>query len=102
MSLFGQSAFRILPYLQNPAQDAITVIWFSEEKNPGVLTYGKMDTDGLLFTSRRSGLTNGLHNQFPGFAESPVYPGGVFAAGCGEEGLTAAAALDLNGDLADH
>jgi len=42
---FGQSAFRVLPYLQNPAPDAITVIWFSGEQTPGVLTFGKQDSE---------------------------------------------------------
>lgn len=33
----GTSAFRVLPYLQNPAQDAITVRWLSETAEPGTL-----------------------------------------------------------------
>jgi len=32
--------FRVLPYLQNPATNAITVIWFSETNAAGQLAYG--------------------------------------------------------------
>lgn len=31
-------AFRVLPYVQNPAKDAMTVRWLSETGEPGVLT----------------------------------------------------------------
>ena len=31
-------SFRVLPYVQNPAQDAMTVRWLSDENEPGVLT----------------------------------------------------------------
>jgi 3',5'-cyclic AMP phosphodiesterase CpdA len=30
--------FRVLPYLQNPAEDGMTVVWFSEHETPGNLT----------------------------------------------------------------
>ena len=30
--------FRVLPYLQNPAADGMTVVWFSERETPGSLT----------------------------------------------------------------
>ena len=39
--------FRVRPYLQNPAPDAMTVRWFSETGDPGRLT-----CDGRTFTSR--------------------------------------------------
>ncbi len=32
------SDFRILPYLQNPAADAMTLLWFSESATPGQLS----------------------------------------------------------------
>ena len=41
------AAFRIRPYLQNPAPDAMTVRWFSQSGNPGTLT-----CDGRSFRSR--------------------------------------------------
>lgn len=30
--------FRVLPYLQNPIMDAITVIWFTDSDTPGIVT----------------------------------------------------------------
>ena len=38
--------FRVRPYLQNPAPDAMTVRWLSEAAAPGTLT-----CDGRTFTS---------------------------------------------------
>jgi hypothetical protein len=40
------SAFRVRPYLQNPAPDAMTIRWFSETADPGTVT-----CDGRSFTS---------------------------------------------------
>lgn len=40
------SQFRIRPYLQNPAPDAMTIRWFSETADPGTVT-----CDGRSFTS---------------------------------------------------
>lgn len=37
-SLGNADEFRVLPYLQNPASDAITVRWLSEANEPGVVT----------------------------------------------------------------
>ena len=34
----ADAQFRVLPYLQNPASDAITVVWLSEQDTPGTLT----------------------------------------------------------------
>ncbi|HOM58167.1 MAG TPA: hypothetical protein PLG27_10480, partial [Candidatus Latescibacteria bacterium] len=31
--------FRVLPYLQNPATDAITVMWFSETSTTGQVAF---------------------------------------------------------------
>jgi|GEM_PF-275322 len=47
--------FHVTPYLQNPAKDAMTLIWFSDENLPGQLTVwksadGKPD-NGVLFES---------------------------------------------------
>ena len=38
--------FRVRPYLQNPAPDAMTIRWFSEAADPGTVT-----CDGRTFTS---------------------------------------------------
>ena len=37
--LSAQDHFRVYPYVQNPAPDAITIIWFSEENSPGQLSF---------------------------------------------------------------
>ena len=36
--IVAREAFRVLPYVQNPARDAMTVIWFSEANEAGTLT----------------------------------------------------------------
>jgi 3',5'-cyclic AMP phosphodiesterase CpdA len=43
----GES-FRVLPYVQNPAQDAMTVRWLSDGGEPGVLTIETPDGPRLL------------------------------------------------------
>jgi len=43
--LSAQDNFRVLPYLQNPGPNAITILWFSEEDSPGLLSYWKQDTE---------------------------------------------------------
>ena len=37
--LFAQDDFRVFPYLQHPAKDAMTIVWFSEEPSPGECAY---------------------------------------------------------------
>ncbi|HBE40171.1 MAG TPA: hypothetical protein DDW27_03040, partial [Bacteroidales bacterium] len=37
--LTAQDNFRVFPYLQNPAPAAITILWFSEENSPGLLSW---------------------------------------------------------------
>ncbi|MBN2273545.1 MAG: metallophosphoesterase [Bacteroidales bacterium] len=43
--LTAQDCFRVFPYVQNPAVDAISIIWFSEENSGGLLSYWKQGTD---------------------------------------------------------
>ena len=31
----GEGDFRVLPYIQNPAPDGVTVLWFTSDQNPG-------------------------------------------------------------------
>lgn len=38
---FSDDDFRVLPYLQNPAKDAITIKWFSEKCVPGVVNVSR-------------------------------------------------------------
>ena len=42
--LSAQDSFRVFPYLQNPASDAMTIIWFSEENIQGQLLYQRKGT----------------------------------------------------------
>src|SRR5688572_17486687 len=34
-------AFRVLPYLQKPAQDQMTIVWFTETDEPGTLVLSR-------------------------------------------------------------
>ena len=36
----SRSAFRIRPYLQHPAPDAMTIRWFSDSQDPGTVVLG--------------------------------------------------------------
>ena len=54
--------FRVLPYLQNPAPDAITILWFSADSTPGRLLYREEDDPEEVVTTR------------PVRAEALVYP----------------------------
>ncbi len=60
--LTGQDNFRVFPYLQNPGPNAITIIWFSEESSPGLLSYWKQDSE-IKFNI----------NSNPEFAEALTY-----------------------------
>ena len=44
----AQNNFRIFPYLQNPATDAITIFWFSDLDSPGLLTYWKQGSENKI------------------------------------------------------
>jgi 3',5'-cyclic AMP phosphodiesterase CpdA len=41
----AQDSFRVFPYLQNPGPNAITILWFSEENSPGLLSYWRQDSE---------------------------------------------------------
>lgn len=49
--LTAQDDFRVSPYLQNPAPDAITIIWFSEENSSGLLSYWKQGSETKINAS---------------------------------------------------
>lgn len=53
---FGECGFRVRPYLQNPARDAMTLIWLSNTDQAGTLTVweslGADAQDGAVFESR--------------------------------------------------
>ncbi|WP_159651118.1 purple acid phosphatase family protein [Vibrio atypicus] len=40
----NSQAFRVQPYLQNPANDAMTIMWLSNDNEPGELTVWKNNT----------------------------------------------------------
>jgi len=41
---WAQENFRVCPYLQNPAPDGMTVIWFTSTGEPGQLSFGKQNS----------------------------------------------------------
>lgn len=45
-SVAPATEFRVQPYLQAPAPDAVTVIWFSTDGEPGILTWIAADGSG--------------------------------------------------------
>lgn len=51
----GPYGFHVTPYLQNPAKDAMTLIWFSKENRAGQLTVWKNEDagpgEGVVFES---------------------------------------------------
>lgn len=62
--------FRVLPYLQNPACDAVTVRWLSESDQPGTLTV-ETESGAVCYESqpvRAAGL------EYSRFAEEPGGP----------------------------
>ena len=62
--------FRVLPYMQNPASDAMTVRWLSESDAPGTLTVDTQDGP-QLYTSAPT-LAEAL--SYSRFAEEPGGP----------------------------
>jgi 3',5'-cyclic AMP phosphodiesterase CpdA len=50
-ALMAQADFRVLPYLQNPAPNAISIVWFSNANLPGLLTYAKSNESETTRTS---------------------------------------------------
>jgi len=49
-AMLAQDDFRVWPYLQHPAPDAMSILWFSESGLPGLLTYaerGAADSRGV-------------------------------------------------------
>jgi 3',5'-cyclic AMP phosphodiesterase CpdA len=50
-TLLAQTDFRVFPYLQNPTQDTIVIIWFSEANIPGLITYAKNNEPAITVAS---------------------------------------------------
>lgn len=75
-----ESGFRVLPYLQNPAPDAMTLVWFSEDNNPGQLFYKKQNSTSTDTVNSLPVLAKSLSystweedTYFSGTAPSPPY-----------------------------
>ena len=43
--LEAQDGFRVFPYLQHPAPEAMTILWFSEEQSPGQLLWWEKNSE---------------------------------------------------------
>ncbi len=71
--------FRVPPYIQNPAADAMTVVWFSENDLPGRLSYHRASEQAATIASqpvRSDALAYPeweVKNFFAGKAPSPPY-----------------------------
>lgn len=57
---YAQDDFRVYPYLQNPAPDAITVIWFSTEESSGILSYKMQGSENEISMNSNPLLTETL------------------------------------------
>jgi len=76
----AENDFRIYPYLQNPSQDAMTVIWFSETNTPGSIKYFEKNTNTETALSSNPELASALvypawenDTFFDGKAPAPPY-----------------------------
>ncbi len=76
----AENDFRIYPYLQNPSQNAMTVIWFSEANTPGSFKYFEENTNTETALSSYPVLASALASPawendtfFDGQAPAPPY-----------------------------
>ncbi len=76
----AENDFRIYPYLQNPSQDAMTVIWFSVTNTPGSFKYFEKNTNTETALSSNPELASALiypawenDTFFDGKAPAPPY-----------------------------
>lgn len=51
LNVVAQDDFRVYPYLQNPAPDGITIIWFSNNNIPGQLSYKEKGKEQIRIIS---------------------------------------------------
>ena len=81
----AQEDFRIWPYLQQPSTNAMSILWFSEKMEPGVLTWWidnleqGHDSASLMLTQSNPGPAEGLvYSQWEDFTyfggEAPDIP----------------------------
>ena len=64
--------FRVLPYLQNPGPDAMTVLWFSEAATTGQVAYGQAGDWSTLSTAPAQASALDYHS-----TEWSKFPGGT-------------------------
>ena len=74
MSLSSIAAdFRIKPYVQNPATDAMTIIWFSNQATSGTLYWKKMGEDEQTTVSQPTLASELVYQE----SEISKLPGGI-------------------------
>jgi len=56
----SKSSFRIYPYVQNPTESAISILWFSESAESGTITYRKQDSEETTEVKSMSDEMSGL------------------------------------------
>lgn len=59
-ALHAQENFRVWPYLQNPASDAMSIIWFSESAEPGRLEYRVLASEPYIAEDSQPGISESL------------------------------------------
>ncbi len=69
----GQEDFRVPPYLQNPAPDAMSVIWFTGDSDPGTFMYRKKGTGEFTTVYPVPALAEAL--AYPDWEESSFFGG---------------------------
>ena len=69
----GPEGFRVLPYLQQPSAEAITVIWFSETGSPGILSHKKKDSPESIKEYSSPEVAGSL--AYPAWEESTYFGG---------------------------
>jgi len=70
---FAQEGFRVHPYLQHPASDAISVLWFSETGKPGLLSWWEQHTGNAHAISSLPSEATAL--SYPAWEDSAYFEG---------------------------
>ena len=69
----AQGGFRVFPYLQNPAPDAMTVTWFSNNDEQGTLFYREMGSEDVI--SLQSSPEPALTLAYPEWEDTTFFQG---------------------------
>ena len=89
----SESGFRVRPYLQAPAPDAVTVLWLSDDARPGRISYRPAGAGD--WRTRTSAPT-------PAEALAPGSPGAGPGAGAGPDRADAGAGIHAGGPPYRH